>query len=208
MKPQNWDAYTQAIQSLIAGKIQVVFVKTAPGIGTLNGAIELLNEAGAKFTEFRCQQLVDDELVPRTKGGVSYLRTKALLYDNEGYIVILDEADVLFENGDRLEELMEMALAGVRMIIITQREGLVFCIPTSESVTLKAPSMYPEITITDEDRLEWLTKSVPNWDELPQERRNDILEDSRVNGMRAAILNECVRALKWGPPGKSYKVQS
>lgn len=141
MRPENWDLYTESLNKLINREMQVVLVHSDPGIGTLTHAGEVFEQAGVKYADFRISQFEPSELVSRSAGGLSYLRAKALLHNNAGYIVILDEADPLFENADRLEEVVEMLLAGCRLVVICRNPDNVIKHAGTIPVELRMPSV-------------------------------------------------------------------
>lgn len=204
----TFDQYRASLRDLAAGKIQVVMVsRSEPGLGVVTVAREELEAADRVVHEIRIEMLdgSDFKRVPYLRGGeMVYTDTTPfqelfLKAKREGAIMVLDGVDLFFRPGTNIyiEHLIEAAKTEVPMVWIGDQVFKTVC-NTYPTIIASPDSTFGEITITDEDRLEWLGRQISHWDQLSEDRRGLILVEARDKGMREAITNELVRNLKTG----------
>lgn len=185
---RGWDQYNEALYKLIGREVQVVIVNDAPGIGAFTHACDYFKEADVEFVDFR--------VVERT---IDCAKRDALACKkNDTILVLSDFGFRFFEQPTNQDKIIEILEVGARTVLITHERPYSPVIDMGVYVDLPFPWGPPgvswhEIKVTEEDRLGWLQKQIPGWDNLSQELRDHVLEVAREQGMRAAIHEELIR---------------
>lgn len=151
----NFDRYKDAIHEIALGTKQVLLVQGAPGIGMVTFAREALDECGGDYMEVRCGQLdhSDFTFMPLLKGEseLGYAMPPFVHTLNDALkhnkIVILDEANYIFDFNERARFIMDFALMGLRMICTS---------PTNMALrSAKVETVNINLEVTTDDWIRW-----------------------------------------------------
>ncbi len=140
MEPQGWGAYAAALGQLVRGEINCVFVTASPGCGVVTRAREFLEGAGIKSIDFRLD-VVDPEVLDAKR---NYLADMVEVAHHDDLVPVVSGADVMFENGVRLERLLDIVMNQPRSVMVVYNRANKADAPGVVNVDVSAPVLESE----------------------------------------------------------------